>query len=187
MTVSWGDMRRNLTILMDNEVWRVLEYSHRKAPHAAPTMTLKLKSLKTGKVLEKTFNANVKLAAAPTELRPCQFLYRDGEDFVFMDTQTFEQFSVAADAAGDTGYYLVEGGNCDVRMFQGAPVVIELPTTVVLEVTDTEPSFKGDTQAGNTKPAVTGTGLKLQVPFFVNAGQKIKVDTRTGEYVERAE
>ena len=187
MTVSWGDLRRNVTILMGNEVWRVVEYTHRKAPHAAPTMTLKLKNLKTGRALERTWNANTKLVAAPTELRPCQYLYRDGEDMVLMDSQTFEQFNVSGDIASEAVHYLVEGGTCDVRFYDDGPVVIELPTTVVLEVMDTEPSFKGDTQAGNTKPALTKTGLKLQVPFFVNAGQKIRVDTRTGEYLERAD
>ena len=186
-TLGWGDIRRNTTILMDGEVWRIVEYSHRKAPHAAPTMTLRIKSLKTGKVLEKTMNANNKLTAAPTELRPAQYLYRDGESLVFMDTETFDQFPVGMESAGEAAQYLVEGGACEVRMFQGDPVVIELPTTVVLEVAETEPSFKGDTQAGNTKPALTNTGLKLQVPFFVNPGKKIRVDTRTGEYVERAD
>ncbi len=187
MTISWGDLRKNTTILMDGEVWRVVEYSHRKAPHAAPTMTLRIKSFKSGKVLEKTFNANIKLTAAPTQVRPCQYLYRDGDSLVFMDAQTFEQFPVATEDAGDAMSYLVDGDQCEVRMYQGEPVVIELPTTVVLTVKDTEPSFKGDTQAGNTKPALTHTGLKLQVPFFVNAGQKIRVDTRNGEYLERAD
>jgi elongation factor P len=187
MTIGWGDLRRNTTILLDGEVWRVMEYSHRKAPHAAPTMTLRLKNLRSGKVLEKTFNAKVDLTAAPTELRPCQYLYRDGDSMIFMDKETFEQFPVDLDTAGDAPTYLIDGQDCDVRLYQGKPVVIELPTTVVLTIKQTEPSFKGDTQAGNTKPAVTDTGLKLQVPFFVNEGQKIRVDTRDGSYIERAD
>ncbi len=187
MTIGWGDLRRNTTILLDGDVWRVVEYSHRKAPHAAPTMTLRLKNIKTGRVLEKTFNAKVDLTAAPTELRPCQFLYRDGESLIFMDRETYEQFPIDLETAGDTLSYLVDGHECDVRFYKGDPVVIELPTTVVLTVKNTEPSFKGDTQAGNTKPATTDTGLKLQVPFFVNEGQRIRVDTRTASYVERAD
>jgi elongation factor P len=187
MTISWGDLRRNTTILLDGDVWRVMEYSHRKAPHAAPTMTLRLKSLRTGKVLEKTFNAKTDLTAAPTELRPCQYLYRDGDSLVFMDKETFEQFPVTEEAAGDAVNYLVDGQECDVRFYSGDPVVIELPTTVILTIKQTEPSFKGDTQAGNTKPATTDTGLRLQVPFFVNEGQRVRVDTRTAEYIERAD
>jgi elongation factor P len=187
MTLSWGDLRRNTTILMDGEVWRVVEYNHRKAPHAAPTMTLRLKNLRTGKVLEKTMNAKINLTAAPTELRACQYLYRDGDSLVFMDNETFDQFPVSQESAGDAVNYLVEGAQCGVRLYQGEPVVIEMPTTVVLTIKQTEPSFRGDTQAGNTKPAVTDTGLRLNVPFFVNEGQKVKIDTRTGDYVERAE
>lgn len=185
-TIGWGDIRRNTTILMDGEVWRIVEYSHRKAPHAAPTMTLKLKNLRSGKVLERTMNAKYTLTAAPTEMRACQFLYRDGGSLMFMDTQSFEQFPVSIEVANEAAPYLVEGASCDVRMFQGDPVTIELPTTVVLTVKETEPSYKGDTEAGNTKPALTDTGLKVQVPFFVSQGQKIRVDTRTREYVERA-
>lgn len=187
MTLSWGDLRRNTTILMEGEVWRILEYSHRKTPKTPGVLTIRIKSLKSGKVLEKNMNSNFKLTAAPTEVRPCQYLYRDGESYMFMDTETFEQFPVAEELMGDAKDYLVEGSNCEVRKYQGEPVVIELPTTVVLEVTETEPNFKGDTQAGNTKPAKANTGLRFQVPYFINTGQKVKVDTRTGEYVERAE
>ncbi len=180
-------MRRNLTILLDGEVYQVVQYAHRSAPKAPPTLTLKLRHLKTGNVLEKKFNASQKLTAAPTEKKKVQYLYRDADSYMFMDTQSFEQFGISAEKLGEDAGYLVEGETIDIMTYLDEPMSVELPPTVMLKVATTDPGFRGDTASSATKPAVTSTGLKVNVPLFVNQGDQIRVDTRTGNYLGRTE
>ena len=176
-----------MTILVDGEVYQVLQFAHRSAPKAPPTLTLKLRHLKTGNVYEKKFNAGQKLTSAPTDRKKVQFLYRDADSYTFMDSQTFEQFSIPADKLGDDAGYLVEGETIEVVAYQDEPISVELPPSVTLTVASTEPGYKGDTASAATKPAVMNTGLKVNVPLFVSQGDQIRVDTRTGSYLGRAE
>ncbi len=178
-------MRKNLTLLIDGEVYMVVEWAHRSAPKAPPTLTLKLKQLKNGSVLEKKFNATQKLTAAPTERKKVQYLYRDSDSYTFMDKATFDQFSISTEQLGDDAGYLVEGETIDVITYKGDAIAVELPPSVLLTIGQAEPGYKGDTSSGGTKPAVTDTGLKVKVPLFVNIGDKIRVDTRTGQYTGR--
>lgn len=176
-----------MTLLLDGEVYQVLEWAHRSAPKAPPTLTLKVKRLRTGSVLEKKFNASQKLTAAPTERKKVQFLFRDADTYTFMDTGTFEQFAVTAEKLGDDKLYLAEGDEIEVLTYKDEPVAFELPPNVTLTIAETERGFRGDTASGATKPAVTNTGLKLNVPLFLNPGERVRIDTRTGGYAGRAD
>ncbi len=187
MTLSAGEIRRNMTILLDGEVYSVVQFEHRSAPKAPPTLTLKVRHLKTGNVLEKKLNANQKLTAAPTEKRKAQFLYRDAGSFTFMDSQSFEQFTIAAEQLGDDAGYIVEGDTIEIVFYQDAPISLEVPPSVTLTIARADPGFRGDTASAATKPAFTNTGVKVNVPLFINTGDQIRVDTRTGHYLGRAE
>jgi elongation factor P len=187
LTISSGEIRKNMTLLLDGDVYQVLEWRHRSAPKAPPTLTLKVKHLRTGNVLEKKFNAGQKLTAAPTLRKKVQFLFRDADTYTFMDTDTFEQFPISAEKLGDDALYLAEGDTIEVLTYRDEPIAIDLPPNVTLTIAQTDPGFRGDTASGATKPAVTNTGLKLNVPLFLNAGERVRVDTRTGEYTGRAD
>jgi elongation factor P len=187
MTLSSSEIKKNTTILLDGEVYQVVQFAHRSAPKAPPTLTLKLRQIRTGNVLEKKFNANQKLTAAPTDKRTVQYLYRDGDSYTFMDNSTFEQLQMPAEMLGDDAAYLIEGESIEVITYQGQPIAIEMPPSVTLTIERTEPGFKGDTASGATKPAVTNTGLKVQVPLFVGEGDQVRIDTRTGAYLGRTE
>ncbi len=185
--ISSSEIRRNMTILMDGEVYQILDWQHRQAPKAPPTLTMKLRQLRTGNVYERKVPGSHKLTVAPTERRPCQYLFREGDLFTLMDAETFEQFAVTEDILGDAVNYLVEGDTIDVLMYEEKPLLVELPSAVSLTIAQTDPGLKGDTQSGANKPATTNTGLKLQVPLFINEGDVISVDTRSGEYLGRGE
>ncbi|MFN3328775.1 MAG: elongation factor P, partial [Fervidobacterium pennivorans] len=146
----------------------------------------KLKSLSTGLIRDVNFASGEKVEEAELSFRKAEYLYNDGENYYFMDLQTYEQYAIPESEVDEAKYYLVENTQVDLVMHDEKPIGIQLPTTVVLEVVETEPNFKGDTVSGGGKPAVLQTGLKISVPFFINVGDKIKVDTRTGEYIERA-
>ncbi|MEX0926610.1 MAG: elongation factor P [Dehalococcoidia bacterium] len=185
--ISSSEIRRNMTILMDGEVYQILDWQHRQAPKAPPTLTMKLRQLRTGNVYERKVPGSHKLTVAPTEHRPCQYLFREGDLFTLMDAETFDQFAVTEDILGDAVNYLVEGDTIDVLMYEEKPMLVELPPAVSLTIAQTDPGLKGDTQSGANKPATTNTGLKLQVPLFINEGDVISVDTRSGGYLGRGE
>ena len=187
MTISSSEIRRNMTILLDDDVYQILDWQHRQAPKAPPTLTLKVRQLSTGNVYERKLPGNQKLTTAPTEQRSCQYLYRDGEIYTFMDVETFEQFGLDEGILGDTMEYIGEGDSLTIRIYDERPIMVELPPSVILTIAQSDPGLKGDTQSGATKPATTNTGLKLQVPLFVNEGDRINVNTDNGQYLGRAD
>ncbi len=184
--IGAGDLKRGITVELDGTLYQVLEYQHIKVGRGGANVRLRLRDIQGGHTIERTFSASEKFQRARLESRGCQFLYREGNIFHFMDKETYDQIAVNSEVVGGATSYLLENGDCDVLLHQDRPVSVEVPVAVVLTVTQTEPGFKGDTATGGSKPAVTETGLQVQVPLFVNEGDRIKVDTRTGEYLERA-
>ena len=183
--ISTGELRKGVTIELDNELWQILDYHHIKMGRGSAQVRIKLRNVKRGQTVERTFQAGTKWPRASMERRPVQYLYRDGDDFHFMDTDTYDQFHLTAEQLGDTVQYLQDGMTLDRTSYQGETIGVELPVTVDLKVVDTEPGFAGDTQTGARKPATTETGLVVQVPIFVETGDTIRIDTRTGEYQTR--
>jgi elongation factor P len=183
--ISTGDLRKGVTIELDGELWQILDYHHIKMGRGSAQVRITLRNVKRGQTVERSFQAGTKWPRAQLENRPVQFLYRDGDDFHFMDTETYDQFMLTAEALGDATQYLKDGMTVDRTAYQGETIGIELPVSVDLEVTTTEPGFAGDTAQGARKPATLETGLVVQVPLFVGEGDTIRVDTRTGEYQTR--
>lgn len=184
--VSTNDFRTGLTIEIDGEVHQVVDFQHVKPGKGAAFVRSKLRNMKTGYVHERTFRAGEKVPTARVEYKEMQYLYKTGTDYYVMDTSTYEQTMLPESAIGDGVKFLKENMVINVAMYEGSPIGVQLPNFVELEVTETAPSFKGDTATGGGKPAVLETGATVQVPFFVNVGDKIRVDTRTGDYLERA-
>ncbi len=187
MTISSSEIRRNMTILLDDDLFQILDWQHRQAPKAPPTLTLKVRQISTGNVYERKLPGNQKLTAAPTERRSVQYLYSDGDLYTFMDETTYEQFGMSEDLLGDALKYISEGDSIEALFYDEKPVLVDLPPSVVLEIAQTETGLRGDTQSSANKPATTNTGLTLQVPLFVNQGDRITVSTSTGEYLGRAD
>ncbi len=186
MVVSFGDLRRGMTIEMDGEPYQVVEYSSHKMQQRAPVIRLRLRELRTGRTIDRSFNGyDVKLTLAEVEHRPTQYIYQDGEMYYFMDMASYEQFPLTADRLGEALKYLKDQMELEVVFFKGQPIAVDLPTFVDLKVADTPPPAKGDTAQGSTKPARLDTGLSVNVPFFVAIGDVVRVDTRTGDYLER--
>jgi elongation factor P len=183
--ISTGDLRKGVTIELDGELWQILDYHHIKMGRGSAQVRITLRNVKRGQTVERSFQAGTKWPRAQLENRPVQFLYRDGDDFHFMDTESYDQFMLGADALGDATQYLKDGMTVDRTAYQGETIGIELPVTVDLLVTSSEPGFAGDTAQGARKPATLETGLVVQVPLFVGEGDTIRVDTRTGEYQTR--
>jgi len=183
--ISTGDLRKGVTIELDGELWQILDYHHIKMGRGSAQVRITLRNVKRGQTVERSFQAGTKWPRAQLENRPVQFLYRDGDDFHFMDTETYDQFMLGAEALGEATQYLKDGMTVDRTAYQGETIGIELPVSVDLEVTTTEPGFAGDTAQGARKPATLETGLVVQVPLFVGEGDTIRVDTRTGEYQTR--
>lgn len=183
--ISATDLRKGVTFELDGELYRVLEYQHSYIGRGSANVRTKLRNLRTGRTLDRTFSASEKLEEVRLELRQVQFLYRDGDLYYFMDTETYEQPALSGEVLGDRVSYLKEGLVLSLSMYEAQPVEIELPVTVELEVTQTEPGVKGDTATGATKRATLETGLIVQVPLFVEQGDVIRVDTRTDEYLTR--
>jgi elongation factor P len=183
--ISTGDLRKGATIELDNDLWQILDYHHIKMGRGSAQVRITLRNIKRGQTVERSFQAGTKWPRASMEKRPVQFLYRDGDDFHFMDNDTYDQFVLTSAHLGDAAQYLKDGTTLDRTSYQGETIGVELPVTVDLHVTDTEPGFAGDTQSGARKPATTETGLVVTVPIFVNEGDTIRVDTRTGEYQTR--
>ena len=176
-----------MTILLDGDVYQIIEWQHRQAPKAPPTLTLKVRQLSTGSVFERKLNGNHKLTVAQSERRNEQYLYKESEFYVFMDMETYEQHLLGDNLLGDATYFLPEGGELVLLIYEEKPILVELPSAVNLSIAHTEIGLKGDTQSGATKPATTETGLTLQVPLFVNEGDTISVNTTTKEYIGRAD
>lgn len=184
--ISTNDFRTGVTIEVDGEVYSVVEFQHVKPGKGSAFVRTKLKNVRTGAVLERTFAAGEKLPRAHVERREVQYLYNTGTEYVVMDTQTYEQFGLTDDQLGDAVKFLKENMTLWVLTHAGTHIGIELPNFVELEVVETDPGVKGDTATGGSKPAKLETGAVVKVPLFVNVGDRIRVDTRTGQYIERA-
>src|SRR5690606_6220267 len=183
--ISTNDFRVGLTIELDGEVWQVMEFQHVKPGKGAAFVRSKLRNLRNGNIQERTFRAGEKVPRAHVETRQMQYLYNSGDEYTFMDNETYEQITLPAANLEREIKFLKENMNVNIVSVKGETIGVELPNTVELEVVDTEPGIKGDTASGGTKPATLETGLTVQVPFFVNVGDKIIVDTRKEEYVSR--
>jgi len=183
--VQASSTRSGMVLDIDNELYSVVEVQHIKPGKGGAFSRLKLKNLKTGRVVEKSFRAEEKLADVRIERKPMQYLYYSENQYFFMDTETFEQIAVDAEIVKDVVLYLKEGDNVDILFREHVPVSIELPFFVELKVTQTDPGVRGDTASGGTKPATLETGAVVQVPLFIEEGDVLKIDTRTGEYIER--
>jgi len=183
---SPSDFRKGLPILVDNEPYYVVSYQHFKMGRGGANIRTRLKHIKTGAVVEKVFSPNDNFKPPDIERRKMQYLYEDGGQFTFMDSQTFEQVSVPVDNLGDAKWYLLENEEYSVLFLVNQAISVDLAASVILEVIQTEPSARGDTVSNVTKPAKLQTGLEVKVPPFIKEGDKIKVDTRSGEYLERA-
>jgi elongation factor P len=183
--ISTSEFRNGMTIEMDGTLYNIVYFQHVKPGKGAAFVRTKLKNLKTGAVLDKTFRAGEKVELAILDKRRMQFLYREGDHFTFMDMESYEQMPLPADDVGDAASYLKEGEIAEIALYEGSPVSVEPPLTVELEIVETPPGVKGDTASGGTKPATLETGAVVQVPLFVETGTMIRVDSRTGKYVER--
>jgi elongation factor P len=183
---STNDLKNGLVLKLEGgQLWSVVEFQHVKPGKGPAFVRTKLKNVLSGKVVDKTFNAGVKVETANVDKRTMQFSYKDGEQFVFMDMDTYEQTHVDPAVVGDASKFLLEGFDALVAVYEGAPLYIELPAAVELVVEFTEPGLQGDRSTGGTKPARLETGAEVGVPLFINQGEKIKVDTRTGDYLGR--
>jgi elongation factor P len=183
--ISTGELKKGVAIELDGELWQILDYHHIKMGRGSAQVRITLRNIKRGQTVERSFQAGAKWPRASMEKRPVQFLYRDGGDYHFMDNDTYDQFVLTADQLAESAQYLKDGMTLDRTSYQGETIGVELPVTVDLKVVETEPGFAGDTQSGARKPATTETGLIVTVPIFVEPGDTIRIDTRTGEYQTR--
>ena len=183
--ISTGELKKGVAIELDGELWQILDYHHIKMGRGSAQVRITLRNIKRGQTVERSFQAGTKWPRASMEKRPVQFLYRDANDFHFMDNDTYDQFVLTSEQLGDAAQYLKDGMSVDRTSYQGETIGVELPVTVDLKVVETEPGFAGDTQSGARKPATTESGLIVTVPIFVEPGDTIRIDTRTGEYQTR--
>ena len=184
--ISTNDFRTGQTIEMEGDVYQVIDFQHVKPGKGAAFVRTKMRNVRTGAVIEKTFNAGEKLPKARIEKRDVQYLYNDGKSYNFMDMETFDQITMTDEQLGDAVKYLKENMIIQVMTFQEKSIGVEMPNFVELEVTDTAPGIKGDTASGGSKPATLESGAIVQVPFFINVGDKLQIDTRSGNYIKRA-
>jgi elongation factor P len=184
--ITTNDLKNGITLQIDNKLYTVVEFQHVKPGKGGAFVRTKIKDLRTGQVLDRTFNAGIRVEQAILDKKDMQFLYRDGDEYVFMDTESYEQMHVHPKALGEAADYLVEDMTAIVAMHEGEIVNVELPAAVDLVIAETEPGVQGDRVSGAKKPATLQTGLVVQVPLFLNQGDKVRVDTRTGEYITRA-
>ena len=180
-----NDLKNGLVLNLDGQLWSVVEFQHVKPGKGGAFVRTKLKNVMSGKVVDKTFNAGTKVETATVDKRDMQYLYKDGSDFVFMDTDSYDQIHVSETVVGDAANFMLENQDAIVAIHEGTPLYVELPTSVVLEITYTEPGLQGDRSTGGTKPATVETGYEIAVPLFLEAGTKVKVDTRDGSYLGR--
>ena len=184
--IDTGDLRKGLTIEMDGNLYSIVDWEHIKMGRGGAKVRLKLRDVRAGHMFEQTYDSGAKFQRARVERQPAQYLYADGDILYFMNTDSFEQIAMNRDRVGDLALYLRENEECSVLTYGEEAISVELPAAVVLAVAETDPWVKGDTAQGGTKPAKMETGVTVQVPLFVNTGDKIKVDTRSGAYLERA-
>jgi len=184
--LSSGELRKGITIELDGELYQVLDYQHLKLGRGSAMVRLKLRDIRAGHITERTFQASEKFTRARLDYHTMQYLYNDGDLYYFMDEENYEQLPLNASQLGNTLNYLKEGMSLEVASYKDELIGVELPITVELKVIDTGPGFKGDTATAGTKPATLETGITIQVPIFINTGDVIKVDTRSGAYLERA-
>jgi elongation factor P len=183
---STNDLKNGLVLKLDGgQLWSVVEFQHVKPGKGPAFVRTKLKNVLSGKTVDKTFNAGVKVETASVDKRSMQFSYKDGDAFVFMDTETFDQVYITPETVGDAANYLLEGFEAVVAMYEENPLYVELPAAVELVIEYTEPGVQGDRSTGGSKPAKLETGYEIAVPLFITTGEKIKVDTRSGEYLGR--
>ena len=183
--ITTNEFKTGMTIEMDDVVYTIIDFQHVKPGKGAAFVRTKLKNIKSGSTTEKTFRAGEKVERAIMDRRQMQYLYNSGDEYNVMDTETYEQIAISAEQLGNDIKYLQENMNIDVLFYKEQIFGIELPYFVELEVVETDPGIKGDTASGGTKPATTGSGLVVQVPFFINVGDVLRIDTRSGEYIER--
>ena len=181
-----NDLKNGMTLNIDGQLWNVVDFQHVKPGKGGAFVRTKLKNVLSGKVVDRTFNAGVRVEQASVDRREMQYLYREGDDFVFMDTETYDQPHIPSATIGDAANYLLEEQNAVVAFNEGVPLYVELPASVELTVSQTDPGLQGDRATGGTKPATLETGAQIQVPLFITTGEKIRVDTRTGQYLGRA-
>ena len=182
---STNDLKNGMVLNLEGQLWSVVEFQHVKPGKGPAFVRTKLKAVLSGKVVDKTFNAGTKVETSNVDKRTMQYLYKDGTDFVFLDTDTYDQLQVSETVVGDAANYLLENQNAIVATNEGLPLYVELPASVVLEITHTEPGLQGDRSTGGTKPATLETGAQINVPLFLEAGTRVKVDTRDGSYLGR--
>ena len=184
--IDTGDLRKGLTIELDGALYSIVDWEHNKTGRGGAKVKLKLRDVRAGHIIEHTYDSGAKFTRARVERQPAQFLYAEGELYTFMNTETYDQIAINKDRLGDVALYIKENAECQMLTYGDEAISVELPAAVVLEVTETDPWVKGDTAQGGTKPATLETGLTVHVPLFVNRGDKVKVDTRSGEYLERS-
>jgi elongation factor P len=181
-----NDLKNGMTLNLDGQLWGVVDFQHVKPGKGGAFVRTKLKNVLTGKVVDRTFNAGVKVEVASVDRREMQYLYREGDEFVFMDVQDYDQPRIPAATVGEAADYLLEEQTVTVAFNDGLPLYVELPASVELTISQTDPGVQGDRSTGGTKPATLETGAQVQVPLFITTGEKVKVDTRTGDYLSRA-
>lgn len=180
-----NDIKNGSVLSIDGQLWNVVEFQHVKPGKGGAFVRTKLKNVTSGKVVDRTFNAGTKIDFATVDRRDFQYLYRDGDGFVFMDTDDYDQITVSSGIVGDAANFMLENQNVQIALNEGEALYVELPTSVILEVTYTEPGLQGDRSSAGTKPATLETGYEIQVPLFLEQGTKVKVDTRDGSYLGR--
>jgi elongation factor P len=185
MTISTNDLKNGMTLEIENGLFQVVEFQHVKPGKGGAFVRTKLRNVRLGTTVERTFRADEKVEQAVIDKREMQYLYAEGDELVFMDTETFDQMQVPPSSLGDAAGYLLEGNTAILQMYKDEIVGVDLPAAVEMEVTYTEPGLQGDRSSAGRKPATIQTGLTIQVPLFVNTGDRIKVDTRTGDYLTR--
>ncbi len=185
--VDTGGLRKGLTIEVDNELVRVMDYQHIKQGRGSAFVRLTMKNLRTGSTTERTFQNGSKFNVARLERQTIQYLYKEDDQYHFMDTETYEQFPLSADVLGNAVNYLRENESIDLLTYQEKPIDVEIPLNAILRIAQTDPGLRGDTATGGTKPATLETGLTINVPLFLNEGDHVKIDTRTNQYIERVQ
>jgi elongation factor P len=180
-----NDIKNGTVLKLDGQLWNVIEFQHVKPGKGGAFVRTKIKNVVSGKIQDKTFNAGLKIETATVDRRDYTYLYKDGDDFVFMDVQDYDQVTVPGPVVGDDENFLLENIKVNIAMHDGTPLYIELPASVTMEITYTEPGLQGDRSTGGTKPATVETGYQIQVPLFLETGTRVKVDTRSGDYLGR--
>jgi len=179
------DIKNGVVLKIEGQLWTIIDFQHVKPGKGGAFVRTKMRNVMSGKVVDKTYNAGTKIETATVDRRDYQYLYQDGDDYVFMNLEDYDQITVPGETVGETAGFMLENQELTIAMHDGSPLYLELPASVVLEITYTEPGLQGDRSSAGTKPATLGTGKEIQVPLFVEQNTKVKVDTRTGDYLGR--